>query len=224
MKQILQLSLLLFWSAIVMAQTTWTGSGGDTNWGNANNWSTNAVPTSTDDVIIPTGFTVTLNVTGNVRSIAIQGNSLFEMNTNFTFAQNSSFGSNTSVDWSAGTINGSGSTLNNQGEINLLTTANKQLSGATTLENEGVFNIASSGDLFLQSSGTVLSNFAGGVIDMQADAGNITTSTGLSELNNAGMIKKTTSDGEAQILVILNNNDGTIQVEQGIIGKLNNAI
>ncbi len=40
------------------SHVTWTGAGGDSNWGNAANWSTGALPGSSDDVLIPGGFTV----------------------------------------------------------------------------------------------------------------------------------------------------------------------
>ncbi len=61
-----------------MAQTTWTGLGADTNWNTTSNWDTNLVPTVADDVIIPTGFTVTLNVAGTIKSIDVQGTSVYE--------------------------------------------------------------------------------------------------------------------------------------------------
>jgi hypothetical protein len=68
-----------------IAQVTLTGAGADTkfNWNNTDNWDTNLAPTAADDVIIPTGFTVTLNVSGSVKSIDVQGTSVFEK-MNFT--------------------------------------------------------------------------------------------------------------------------------------------
>ncbi|GHB85707.1 T9SS type A sorting domain-containing protein [Persicitalea jodogahamensis] len=46
------LGLLIFLSVAAKAQTTWTGAS-STDWSTATNWSTNAVPTATDDVKIP---------------------------------------------------------------------------------------------------------------------------------------------------------------------------
>lgn len=46
------------------AQVTWDGGAADDNWSSANNWNPNGVPTATDDVIIPNGFT-TINIDVN---------------------------------------------------------------------------------------------------------------------------------------------------------------
>lgn len=43
-------------TGLVLGQTTWDGSSG-TNWNTAANWSTNAVPTRQDDVVIPPSLT-----------------------------------------------------------------------------------------------------------------------------------------------------------------------
>jgi len=56
---------------------------------------------------------------------------------------------------------------------------------------------------------------------MQADSGNITWSGTAGVINNAGLIKKTTSIGEAQIIIPINNNNGTIQVEVGTLSFQN---
>ena len=63
MKRILQLLLFVLVGSTAIAQTnTWSGEGANTNWNTVGNWSLNAVPTATNDVVIPTGFTVNLNV------------------------------------------------------------------------------------------------------------------------------------------------------------------
>ncbi|MFD2725450.1 HYR domain-containing protein [Hyunsoonleella rubra] len=221
MKKTLLLALLCFASISAFGQT-WTGGGANTNWNNTDNWDNNTVPTASDDVIIPTGFTVTLNVTGSVKSIDVQGTSIFNMNTSFTFTDASSFGADTTVNWSAGNLNGNAAILNNFGTVNLISTGSKAIIGNTSFNNSGTFNISSSGDLSI-SDGT-LNNLASGVIDMQSDSGDITWFSGSTHiLNNSGTIKRTATAGEAQIVVLLNNNDGTIQVESGTL-SLQNAI
>ncbi|WP_138435196.1 beta strand repeat-containing protein, partial [Winogradskyella algicola] len=217
MKRILLLLLLGIFTSIAFAQTTWTGLGANTNWNNTDNWDTNIVPTASDDVIIPTGFTVTLNVQGNTNSFELQGNSVLEMANNLAFETDSSFGPDTTVNWSAGIIFGPNFTLTNQGEIILIGNASKFISAGTTVTNEGTITIASAGDLFISGSTASLNNLVNGVIDMQSDGGNITWSSSPGVLNNEGLIKKTTSSGEAQIFTTLNNNDGIIQVENGIL-------
>ncbi len=134
MKRFLLLLLLCISSTLAMAQTTWTGLGADTNWNTTSNWDTNLVPTVADDVIIPTGFTVTLNVAGTIKSIDVQGTSVFEMNTNLTFTEPSTFGTNVTINWTSGNLNGTTSTLTNLGTINLTTTGNSTINGGTTLD------------------------------------------------------------------------------------------
>ena len=48
----LVISLMLIAVKTTFSQTTWNGSS-STDWNTAANWSTNSVPTSSDDVIIP---------------------------------------------------------------------------------------------------------------------------------------------------------------------------
>jgi len=55
------------------ATITFVGSGAD--WNTAGNWSPAQVPTTSDDVIIPTGFNVTTSGAVNARTISIYGNS-----------------------------------------------------------------------------------------------------------------------------------------------------
>ena len=216
MKRFLLLSLLCISSTLAMAQT-WTGAGADTNWNTTDNWNNNLVPTAADDAIIPTGFTVTLNVAGSVKSIDVQGTSVFEMNSNLTFTEPSVFGANSIINWTTGTLNGTTSTLINLGTINITSTANHFINGGTTLENEGTINFTGVGDLFINQS-SVLNNPTGSTIDMQADGGNIQFNIGpAGVINNEGLLKKTTSSGEAVIFLPFTNNDGTIQVEEGIL-------
>ncbi|WP_422105333.1 HYR domain-containing protein [Winogradskyella sp.] len=222
MKRILLFILLHISSTIAIAQTTWTGLGANTNWNNTDNWDTNMVPTVSDDVIIPTGFTVTLNIAGTVKSIDVQGNSTFEMSNSLNFTDPSTFGVNTIINWNSGTLNGGTSTLTHQGVLHMLTGSSKNISGGMTLQNEGTMTIASNGDLRITEN-SILNNTSSGIIDMQADSGNITWSGISGTLNNLGLIKKTTSTGEAQIIIPFTNNNGTIQVESGELSIQNAA-
>ena len=51
----------LFFSFLHVNAQTWDGGGDGVNWSSANNWSTNTVPASGGAVIIPNGFTVTVD-------------------------------------------------------------------------------------------------------------------------------------------------------------------
>ena len=221
MKQLLlKIMLLCLVGTTAVAQTnTWIGGGANTNWNTLANWSLNAVPTAANDVVIPTGFTVNQNVAATVKSINLQGNSTLALTTSFTFTDASTFGPNTVVTWSSGTIDGGG-TLTNNGVINLTSAALKVINGDVTLNNAGTFNITSNGDFWIVQG--IFNNQATGILDLQADSGNITWSGGnLHVLNNTGIIKKTTSTGEAEIVVEVNNNGGVISVESGTLSFQN---
>ena len=209
------LTILCISLSSLTAQTiTWTGAGDGTNWSDVNNWDLVAVPTATNDVVIPTGFSVTLNVAGSVKSIDLQGTSTFNINTNFTFTDASNLGDNSIVNWASGILNGGG-TLTNHGTINLITTTAKIISGNTTLNNTGTINITTTGDLYITDG--VVNNQESGIIDLQSDGGNITFSGGTTHiLNNSGTIK-ITGVGFVSILAELHNNNGTITVESGIL-------
>jgi hypothetical protein len=75
------LSILLvvaafFFCGTAFSQVTWDRGAFTNNWGDANNWSTNAVPTATDAVIIPDlaiSATINVNVAANCLSLTING-------------------------------------------------------------------------------------------------------------------------------------------------------
>ncbi|MCB0456257.1 MAG: T9SS type A sorting domain-containing protein [Flavobacteriaceae bacterium] len=116
------------------------------------------------------------------------------------------------VNWTTNNLNGGG-TLTNLGILNLTTASSKGILGFTTFNNEGVINLQNGGDLYITSG--IVNNQNSGVIDIQANASNITYgSVGSNILNNAGIVKKTTSTGTAVIVAELNNT-GTISVENG---------
>ncbi|WP_431133298.1 T9SS type A sorting domain-containing protein [Psychroserpens mesophilus] len=227
MKRILLLMLLSLTTAIAMAQTTWTGLGTNTNWNNTDNWDTNLVPTASDDVIIPTGFTVTLNSVGTVKSIDVQGNAVFDIDNSFTFAEPSTFGSNTTINWSAGSLRGNGIILTNSGVMNIDGT-NVTLALGTILNNDGFINFTTSGNIFIAAD-AVLNNTVTGILDFQADNSGISESgVGTNLLNNSGLIKTSfvTSDpdDQATISVEFKNNDGTVQVENGTLNLSNGTV
>ncbi|NRA92187.1 MAG: hypothetical protein HRU26_05785, partial [Psychroserpens sp.] len=231
MKRILLLVLFSLSTTIALAQTTWTGLGANTNWNNTDNWDTNLVPTAADDVIIPTGFDVTLNVTGTVKSIVLEGNATFNINTNLNFSEASSFASGTTISWNSGSITGSGATIINDGLI-VISSNNVTLSSATTLTNNGTIRFESSADIFIATN-AVLNNSATGVIDFLGDDSGFTGSGSTPRiLNNEGLIKTTFLDitDKTSIGVELINNGGTIQVENGTLNlssagtELNDAI
>lgn len=222
MKQHL-LILMYCISALTFAQTTWTGGGANTNWNNEDNWNTAAVPTAADHVIIPTGFTATINVAASALSLNVQGTAVLEINSNL-ISPTTNIGANASVNWSSGALGGP-STFTNLGTVNLINGSAKPIGltdgNIVTFDNFGTINLLSTGDLWIREG--ELNNMENAIIDMRSDTGNITWSGGNSHiLNNEGTIKRTTSNGEAQIHVLLNNTN-IISVESGTL-SFQNAI
>ena len=213
MKKCLLFTILIAFSVTLFAQTnTWNGNV-DTNWSNAANWSLNAVPTASNDVVIPTGKTVNLNVAGTTKSIVVQGNSTLNMPNTLSILNASSFAANVTVNWTSGSFVGGG-ILTNNGTINLNTAGNRYISNATTLTNNGVFNMPGGGSFNLYDT-SIFNNTASGVFDIQEDC-TISYSGTTHNFINAGLLKKTGGDNIAYISTILTNT-GTISVENGVL-------
>ena len=202
-------------SSTAIAQTnTWSGEGANTNWNTVGNWSLNAVPTAANDVVIPTGFTVNLNVATAVKSIVVQGSSTLNINGNLSFTNASSFAAKVTVNWANSSLIGGG-TLTNNGTINVTTAGSKYISGATKLVNNGTITFPISCYFYLYDT-SILDNTASGIIDFKSDAIITYSGSDAHNLNNSGLIKKTAGDGNSQIQAFLTNT-GTISVESGTL-------
>src|SRR5690554_4064534 len=215
MKKSLFLLLFSCMSLFVMqAQTiTWTGAV-DVNYSNPANWNPVQVPTAANDVIIPTGSTMTINVAATVKSIEVQGTSTIIMNQSLSFTNASSFSSNTTVNWNSGSFYGGG-TLTNNGTVNLTSGGSRYISGATTLINNGLVTMPGGGYLYLYDT-SILNNTSSGVFDIQSEATISYSGSGEHNFTNAGLLKKTTSTGNSSINCFLYNT-GTISVENGTL-------
>ncbi|WP_169718942.1 beta strand repeat-containing protein [Aequorivita capsosiphonis] len=214
MKRLLFFSVLSIFCLKISAQTnTWTGSGANNNWNTTLNWSLNSVPTAAQDVVIPTGFTVDLNVSGSTKSITLQGNSTFNISNSLSFTNPSSFGSNTTINFSNGDIKGGG-TMTNNGIINFITGNSKYIFGNTVLDNLGKIKFTGTGIVYI-NDGTI-NNQTLGIMDLQTAGGNISYTAGAThKINNSGLIKRTSNTGDVNIIAELHNNGGTIAVETG---------
>lgn len=213
MKTKLTLLVFLFTSIICSSQIIWTGGGSDINWNTAENWSSNVVPTSMDDVEIPAGFTVTITGVANCESLELKGSAILNIDGGSLFSsQPSFFESGTTINWADGSINVS--LLVNEGTINLTSSTDKSFGPSSLVNNNGRINMIGEGNLFLGAN-VVINNEVNGTINMESD-GNIETGSGV--LNNEGLIRRGVSMGEAELGPIqLNNNGGIIQVDSGTL-------
>ena len=214
MKQLLLLWLLAFSSTITVAQTTWTGAGGTNNWSTAGNWSTGLVPTASNDVIIPGGFTVDQNVNVSIKSLDMQGDAVLNKSTNHHLRtyEPSTIGANATLNWSAGSLRG-GSTLINNGTIN---TADENLGitdAETTLINNGQLNMAGSGRIYLYAGTTINNSSSGTISFISADA----SIRGALLINEGSIVTDLPNQtDEVVIRSGFQNNNGTIQVDSGV--------
>jgi hypothetical protein len=223
MKTKLLLLTFLIVSFHLSAQlNVWTGTVGD-KWSDEDNWS-GTVPTASDDVLIPSGFTVTLDTPANILSIEVQGNSVLNVTEGLTIANPSEFEDNVTVNWISGDLLGGGILLNS-GTINLSFNS-FDISGSTVLNNPGTINLLGVATIIIGTD-SVLNNSGTGVIDFQSNSTEITKSGAAPNvLNNFGTIKTTfpnpTDQGAIGSQLI--NTDGIIQVESGTLNLSNTAV
>ncbi len=216
MKQSL-LILFFLYTTMSIAQTTWTGLGAGSNWNIPENWSNNTIPSSNDDVVIPSGFSVNIDANAFTKSISLQGNATLNLLTAELHITNASvFDTNSTFNWSGGFFLGGGLTnptnLNAQGTINILSPTSVAMRGNLKINNTGIINIIS-GELAIQ--GAELNNTASGIIDLQSPNRNISGNQGAHILTNSGMIVKNTSSTTAKLQIDINNNDGIFQINNG---------
>lgn len=203
------------------AQTlTWTGGGDGFNWSDPDNWDLIMVPTASNDVVIPDGSTLTINVLSTAKSITINGTSTVNINNTLNIEANSSVSDNSVINWNSGYMSGNTS-FDNYGKINLPGVLTVGVWNDLVINNYGEINLLSTGDLDIFDG--VLNNKLSGVIDFQSDGANIGYLGGTVHiLNNSGTIKKSGGSGNSLILAQLNNS-GTVSVETGTL-DMNNAL
>jgi hypothetical protein len=87
---------------------------------------------------------------------------------------------------------------------------------AATLTNQGTITIAGSENLYVENS-AVLTNAAGGVLDLQANVGIVQLGGGQSTLNNAGTLRKSGGTGTSAVNVVTINNTGVFDAQSGTL-------
>ena len=148
--------LCLFISSAVQSQTrTWDGGGDGVNWGDANNWSSNQLPTTAAN--IPYGYNVTVNGNFNCSSItftstgSINDSSILVINSGNSLTLTGAITMNHLITGSATlSIQGTGSI--SVGSVSIGQTVGPFLnaSGITKLISK-ISNFSSNGNLFLRS-------------------------------------------------------------------------
>lgn len=208
---------LCFTITIYAQQNVWTGTIDD-KWSNKDNWS-GEVPTPSDDVLIPSGFVVTLDTPANILSIEVQGNSILNVTSTIQIQNPSEFEDNVIVNWSSGNLTGPGILLNS-GTINM-SFVSFDLSGSAVLNNPGTINMVG-GNIEI-SSDSVLNNSGTGIIDFKTDGGMFGATSG--DVINFGTIKTSFTDPahEAFMACDIINQDGIFQIDSGTL-NINNTV
>ena len=100
----LLLILILFSNQVSAVVKTFTGTG---NWNSTNAWTPNGSPSSSDDVVIPTGISLNVNISnGQCRSLTIQTGATLSIGNSKSLTVNNTAGLSISgtLDISSGTI------------------------------------------------------------------------------------------------------------------------
>jgi hypothetical protein len=140
---------------------TWdAGAGADTSWFNPLNWSPDGVPGAADTAILNISKTIDLSTAdatvANFQQVTgtLTGTKTLTVLSSFT--------------WSGGTESGTGATTLPSGSTSALSGA-LSLSGRT-INNSGTVSLSGTGNVSA-SNGPSFHNLAGGIVDLQSDAG-----------------------------------------------------
>lgn len=198
---------------ILLTNVTWiaTQSG---FWDGASNWSTGQVPTAADDVTInQPGITVTIRSDSQAHSLIADDPFVLS---NGTLSLGSDSQIHSTLQWTGGTIGGSGTlTLTSTGRITI-SGGNPVL--ATTLIDQGTVTQTSTGGTGLQfGSSASITVAQGGLLDFQTTDGFDHPAGGGTTLVNQGTIRKSVSAGGLGINIAFTNTGGTIEVDAGTL-------
>ncbi len=218
---ILASAVLLFSSLLAhAAPITWTGGGGDGLWNTPKNWSTNTVPTSSDDVTIGSATVTVTGLAAFANTVTCSGT--LNINGSLNIASTSSF---TTLNLQGGvlapngasTITGpltlSGGSLIGAGNVTIsgITTvmANGSLSSSANVTNTGTINILGSSQLDFS---TFTNN---GTVNIQSEGG----AAGVvgSTINNNGTIAKTVGTGSSILSFTTLTNTKSIVADTGTL-------
>ncbi len=152
MKKILLFILIVAISFNTIGQDTYTAQSGIGNWNSASSWSPNAIPTSSDNIIVPTGSKIKVNVANvTIDYFVISGGTL-EVNNAMTVTggSNSSTTNGGDIQLKASmTISGGNLSISASSDVTLNPGMQLILSNSSSdLTNNGNITLNSSSSLF----------------------------------------------------------------------------
>ncbi|MFB3386397.1 LamG-like jellyroll fold domain-containing protein [Flavobacterium sp. LAR06] len=230
---------MFFVSFVGFAQTTntWDGSSGDGLWSTASNWSTNSVPTSSQDVIIPNGSSsnlrtvninssatcksLTINSGGNLNTISIVGSNSLVILGAVTIGAGTGNGDHKYIDVAGGTFSCSGITMTATGNANrksgiLISSGTVTVSNNITMnDSNDVITFAGSGTLNV--GGTI----TGGMLTASSGTVNynnaVSQTIGNYSYNNLTLSNSGTKTFPASVVAI----SGSLNINSGVVANLN---
>lgn len=193
-KLCLATGLLLFIHLLAQGQKTWDGEAGTNNWGDANNWNPNGVPTATQTVTIGQSVSIDVNVNAVCASLTINSNLNnvtinIISNNSLTVSGNITYGNPNNnrayaINVNDGTLTAAGISLANTG-------------GATRVNqlsvNDGIINVSGNinaqgnnvGENLVQITGTGTLNVGG---TLQGRAYSYLLASGTVEYSSSGSV------------------------------------
>jgi RHS repeat-associated protein len=214
---------------------TWTGTAGDGLWSTAANWSTDAVPGSSDEACLPDGASVTLNsgsydvgsVDGSDASLSLTGGSLSIDDTS-TVSHIGDFYLNGATlsgageldvadsfdDDGGGELSGSGSLVLEADSSNTINAGGYFELDGYTLENEGTSTVTYGG-IYLDDGAAII-NASGATLNIDTYDTVMEAGGGAApSLVNYGTIASDAGSGETAYLDVWTDNEGTISSTSG---------
>lgn len=204
----------------VFAQSAWAStctSINSGNWSNKNIWDCGHVPTSTDTVVIASGFTVKLNKNFTVAALIINAGGTINDNGN-----NLTVNGNITVNGTFGVVGGGGSLIANGTNVTISGTGTfadsiLEISNSATITSGSTLNFSVGGMIDVGPNApppsTVTLILAGSVTGTGQTAGNtILNGNGFSSINITGSINAPTSDIALVAGDVLINN-GVVSVQ-----------
>jgi uncharacterized repeat protein (TIGR01451 family) len=226
----------------VLTSTHWINSSGG-NWNTPSNWSTGAVPTAANDVVIDAAgtYTVTLDVTPAFNALTVGGGATgtqtldLGISHDVTFTNPGTVTASGALTLASGrllgtgtlTVNGlmswsSDSEIDNTvavasgATLNISGTGTRYINGGT-LNNSGTANWSGGNNLSIYNSG-VINNLAAGLFVATSDQLIYQSCCGAAQaFNNAGTFRKSAGTSATTIDGNGFNNSGTLDVQSGTV-------
>lgn len=218
MKSLLSFLVLWIFCFTTTAQNkTWIGTSGSA-FNVASNWNPAGVPTSVNDVIIPTASNVLINSNIEIKSISLAGNAVVTVTGNISSTGASTIAQNATFTLNSGYLMGSG-TYTNNGTIN---DNGMTIANTTTIVNNGIYNVGTDGTHYIGGGTPTLNNTTTGTINLNLNSGSFGGFSGQGTIINSGVINRV-GTGAFTIYIILENNNGTINVQNGTLTISNTA-